>query len=351
VVSLARLSVSVALCTHNGAAFVEEQVASILAQRPAPLELVVGDDASTDDTVSRVELAYEQARAADPRMSTRLILIRRTPALGIVRNFEATLAECSGDLIALSDQDDIWNPGRLEALSAEFEADDDLLLVHSDARLVDEERHPLGLTLLGALEASATERRLLTSGDALPVLLRRSLVTGATVMIRSRLRDIATPFPEDWVHDEWLAVVAASVGRMRLLPEALTDYRQHGGNQIGARRVTMADRWRKLREPRDGRAAWLSRRTATLAERARALGVPTDVQDELDAKAAHEAARLQLPSFPLWRVPAVVVAAVSGRYGRYSRGAIDVLRDLVQPASAAAGGPSDQLPYQFNGRP
>lgn len=179
------------------------------------------------------------------------------------------------------------------------------------------------------------ERKRLVAGDALPVLLRRSLVTGATVMIRSQLRDVAGPFPEDWVHDEWLAVMAASVGRVRLLPISYTDYRQHGSNQIGARRITMSDRWQRLRDPRTERAAWLARRAATLSARGRALGVIERIQGELDAKAAHEAARARLPRFPLLRVPGVLAGVLTRRYWRYSRGAIDVLRDLVQPTDGA----------------
>jgi len=326
------------MCTHNGAAFVAEQVAGILAQRPAPQEIVVGDDASTDETVAIIESVYAAVRDNDPLLETRLTVIRRNPALGVVGNVEATLAECVGELIALSDQDDVWQEGRLAAFAAEFAGEEDLLLLHSDARLIDSAGNPLGLTLLEALEASAKERRLLVAGEALPVLLRRSLVTGATVMIRSRLREAASPFAADWVHDEWLAVMAASVGRMRLLPSTLTDYRQHGSNQIGARKPTMSDRWQRLRDPRTERAAWLARRTATLSDRARLLSVAKDVQVELDAKAAHEAARARLPRFPLWRIPGVLVGVLSGRYWRYSRGVIDVLRDLVQPAHGPGRG-------------
>jgi glycosyltransferase involved in cell wall biosynthesis len=343
-------SVSVALCTHNGAAFVEEQVASILHQRPAPLELIVGDDASTDDTVELIERSYRAARDADPAVTTTLKVIRRVPALGVIRNVEATISACSGDLIALSDQDDVWHEGRLAALAAAFADDPDLLLIHSDAQLIDEEGRPLGYTLLDALGASATERELLARGNALPVLLRRSLVTGATVMFSSRLRELAIPFPADWVHDEWLAVIAASVGRARLLPRQLTDYRQHAANQIGARRVTMADRWYKLREPRAARAAWLVRRTTALSDRGRALGVSDRIQAKLDGKAAHEMARGNLPRVHVLRVPGVVAGAISGRYARYSRGAIDVLRDLVQPAGEVDSGQPAVAARLFSGR-
>ena len=329
---MADASISVAMCTRNGERFVARQVQSILNQRPAPLELVVGDDASTDGTVAVIEREHAAALAADPSLPTSLTVIRRDPALGVTANFAATIAACSGDLIALSDQDDEWMPGKLAALAAAFTADPELLLAHSDARLVDADSVPLGNTLLDALEATSAERAGLIAGEALPVLLRRNLVTGATVMLRRSLLESAAPMPAEWVHDEWLATVAAAVGRVRLLPEPLIDYRQHGANEIGARRPGLADKLARLREPRAERAARLAHRTALLAERGRVLGLAAAVQAQLDAKAAHEARRARLPRVRVARVPAVLAGAVAGRYGRYSRGAMDVLRDLVTPA-------------------
>lgn len=332
---MADVRISVALGTRNGAAYVARQVVSILSQRPAPFEIVVGDDDSSDDTLALIERVHAEAREADPQLVTALRIIRRVPALGVTQNFAETLAACEGDLIALSDQDDEWAPGKLARLADAFAADERLLLVHTDARLVDGDGTPLGLSLLEALEATDGERAGLAAGDALPVLLRRNLVTGATVMLRRSLLDAALPIPGEWVHDEWLAAMAAATGRVRLVPEPLIDYRQHGANQIGARRPTLSDKLARLREPRGERAARLARRTALLAERGRALGVAEPVQRQLDAKAAHENRRSRLPRLRLARVPAVFVGALTGRYARYSRGAMDVLRDLVTPAGPA----------------
>ena len=329
---MADASISVAMCTRNGEQYVARQVQSILSQRPAPLEIVVGDDDSSDDTLAIIEREHAAARTADATLPTTLTIIRRDPPLGVTANFAATIEACQGDLIALSDQDDEWMPGKLAALSAAFAADPELLLAHTDARLVDADGTPLGLTVLDALEATAAERVGLVAGDALPVLLRRNLVTGATVMLRRTLLEHALPIPGEWVHDEWLAAVAASVGRVRLLPEPLIDYRQHGGNEIGARRPGLVDKLARLREPRAERAARLATRTALLAERGRSLGLPAAVQQQLDAKAEHEARRARLPRVRIARVPAVLGGAITGRYGRYSRGAMDVLRDLVTPA-------------------
>lgn len=319
--------VSVVLCTHNGGRYVAEQVASILRQVPRPRELVLGDDASTDETVAIVE-RLTAAAGVD------LVLRRHDPALGVRANFADALAHATGDLIALSDQDDIWHDGKLAAMIAAFDADPELLLAHSDARLVDAAGEPLGLTLLEALEATPGERSGLEHGDAFAILLRRNLVTGATVMIRSSLLERATPFAPDWVHDEWLAAIAAATGHLRLLPSALIDYRQHGNNQIGAHRPTWAHRWAKLREPREPRASTLIARTGQLVAALERLGpvVRPVALEGARARLAFEHRRRNLPRFPIARIPRIVAAAVRGRYSRYARGSVDILRDLVQPS-------------------
>jgi glycosyltransferase involved in cell wall biosynthesis len=310
---------------------VGQQVRSILVQHPAPIEIVVGDDASSDDTVAVIERTVADARAADPSLRISLTIHRRDEPLGVVGNFAATLAACGGDLVALSDQDDIWAPDKLARIVPRFADDPDLLLVHTDARLVDGSGEPLGLGLLDALEATPGERSGLEWGDAFGVLMRRNLVTGATVVARRSLVARAAPFPATWIHDEWLAVLAAALGRLRLDPEQLIDYRQHGANVIGARRPTMEDRMRKLREPRAERASWLIERSNALVERLESLDAPTRRLAAARGKLAHETARARLPRVRIARLPGVLAGAISGRYSRYSRGPIDILRDLVQP--------------------
>jgi hypothetical protein len=261
-----------------------------------------------------------------------LSIHRRDEPLGVVQNFAATLAACQGDLVALSDQDDVWAPDKLAWIVPRFATEPDLLLLHTDARLVDAAGEPLAITLLEALEATPGERSGLEWGDAFGVLMRRNLVTGATVVVRRSLLDRAAPFPATWVHDEWLAVLAAALGTLRLEPGQLIDYRQHGSNVIGARRPTMADRMRKLREPRAERASRLIERSRVLVERLELLGAAPARVAAARGKLAHETRRSRLPRMRIARVPGVLAGAILGRYSRYSRGPIDILRDLVQPA-------------------
>lgn len=323
---------SVAMCTRNGARFVAAQVRSVLEQSVVPRELVVGDDASTDDTLSVIEATVASVRAERPSVTTEVRVLRRDAPLGVTRNFEQTIAACTSALVALSDQDDVWPAGRLERLVPLFD-DDAVALVHTDARLVDAQGSDTGTLLLDALEAGPRERAALATGDAFDVLLRRNLVTGATVVLRRSLAESAMPFPSAWLHDEWLAAVAATTDCLRLVDEPWLDYRQHGGNEVGASAPTLSRRWAKLREPRAPRAARLIARSAALVdhlERA-PLADPRRLE-AARAKLAHEQWRAGLPRWPVLRIPAIIAAALAGRYARFNRGLIDVLRDLVQPA-------------------
>lgn len=320
------------MCTHNGARFVVAQIESILWQVPRPREIVVGDDASTDATLAIVRAAVDESNRLHVGSPVSLVVLERSQPLGVVRNFEETLGACTSSLVALSDQDDLWPEGRLARLLPLFD-DPSVSLVHTDARLVDAHGSDLGTRLLAALEASDDELEALERGAGFPVLLRRNLVTGATVLLRKDLADRAMPFPESWVHDEWLAMMAAVEGGLRLLREPWLDYRQHGGNAIGASEVTWGRRWERLREPRDERAPRLVARASALVERLTMTRPESRELSDARGKLAHERHRAGLSSWQLLRLPGIAAGVISGRYRRYNRGAIDILRDLVQPAT------------------
>lgn len=317
-------AVGVALCTFNGEAFVAQQVRSILDQSPAPAELVVGDDGSSDGTV-------EVVRRTDPGR-TAVTVLDGASRLGVTKNFERTVRAVGSPLVALSDQDDVWHPGRLSRLAALFD-DDAVLLVHTDARLVGADGEPVGRTLFEELEVSPAELDLERAGRAFDVFLRRNLATGATVVFRRTLLEYALPFPEEWVHDEWLAAVAAALGGVAVIAEPTIDYRLHGGNQIGVTAPTLRYKLSRILEPRGDRNARLARRFGVFADRLEELPVAPEIRAGARAKAEFEARRAALPASRLRRVLPVLRLARTGGYGDYaSRGKADILRDLVQPA-------------------
>lgn len=313
--------ISVALCTHNGAQFVEEQVRSILSQTLPVHEIVLGDDESHDNSVQRVRKLVEGT-------GVDLIVREHRPGLGVRENFADAVAATTGDVVALSDQDDVWQPERLTRL---VPALNDAVLVHSDARLVDEAGHPLGQTLLASLEASRWELEQLERGDALAVLLRRNLVTGATVVMRGDFARAALPVPEGWLHDEWFAMLAAIDRALQLVPEALTDYRQHDTNEVGAARMNLIEKLRFLRTTGSGEHRRKALRATTLAQAVfdRRLG-NDELRWSLVEKARHERTRAHLPSWMPARVPAVLRGLARGRYRRFGRGLAEAARDLIE---------------------
>ncbi|MFV0665043.1 glycosyltransferase family 2 protein [Denitromonas sp.] len=199
--------ISVCLAAYNGAAHIREQIDSILPQLGAEDELIVSDDGSTDDTHDLV-MAIGDAR----------IRLINGPRKGLIRNFEHALAHVRGDLVFLSDQDDLWLPGKVERMEIELER---ALLAVSDCRVVD--------NALGPVHPS-----FFSLNGSRPGLLRNLLKNGylgCCMAFRRELLATALPFPDQLpMHDWWLGLVAQMTGRVRFVNAPLSLYRRHGGN-------------------------------------------------------------------------------------------------------------------------
>ncbi|WP_430592370.1 glycosyltransferase family 2 protein [Humidisolicoccus flavus] len=315
--------VSVALCTYNGAQWLEEQIRSILAQTVPVFEIVVGDDNSSDETLAILERLRSTSKIP-------IVVRAHKPALGTSANFLDAIHACSGEVVALSDQDDVWHERKIEQMLPLFE-DPNVLLVHSDARLVDGSGRPLRHSLAESLEMNAGERAGLERGDALEILLRRNLVTGATVLLRRTLAESVQTVPDAWVHDEWLALIAASRGGLRFLPLPLIDYRQHETNQIGVSKPGLRVKITKLLGADPARIDRIARRGRSLAAALRECELfPEIARRKLQQKAEHMSARAALPRRRFARLVPVIRLSRDGRYRSYTRGHIDIARDLFE---------------------
>ncbi|MDM0011096.1 glycosyltransferase family 2 protein [Variovorax sp. J22P168] len=326
------LPISVALCTHNGARYIAEQVRSICLQTLPPTEIVLSDDASTDDGVQVAKATLEACMQEKPGLHIAFRSFRNDPALRVTKNFEQAVRACTGELIALSDQDDVWHPERLARMHAEFARRPDLLLLHTDARLVDGSLKPLGNTLFHALEVQPFELDWLHGGRAFDVFLRRNLVTGATTLFRRSLLEQALDFPREWLHDEWLGIVASAVGRVDALEDPLIDYRQHESNQIGARRDSFLGKVGKALASRGTTHHERARKAELLLERLLSLGdqVSPDTIHKLRDKIEHQRFRAALPASRVARCLPVLREAMTGRYDKFGRGVRGVVRDLFE---------------------
>jgi len=325
----------VALCTYNGGPYLESQLDSIAAQTRLPDELVIADDGSTDDTLA----VLSRWSAEHPHLAVRVL----PPAthLGVTANFERAIAATSGGIVVLSDQDDVWSPVRIERAVAALEGQS-FGAVHTDAALIDSDGLPLGETLFGRLGVTAQERSALLTSDLFSTYLRRNLATGATMAFTRSVWETARPLPSTWVHDEWIAMIAASFDALRCLDEPAIQYRIHGANAIGAARPTLRYKLGRVLGGRGERNARLASRFAELVKRWDSLGVDAaryGVDNSIwearrrrvAQKAQFEQSRAAMPRTRIARVPTVMRLAIQGRYRAFaSRGRLDIVRDLLQ---------------------
>jgi glycosyltransferase involved in cell wall biosynthesis len=327
-------SISVALCTFNGERYLTEQLDSISCQTVLPDEVVIADDGSSDATLEIVD-AWAQAFPAT------VVVLDEPLRQGITANFERALAATTGAISLLSDQDDVWQPDRVEQTRRILDGHT-WGLVASDAPLIDGESHDLGETIHSRLGLSIAERASLATGDLFDTALRRNLATGATVAVTRALWQAARPFPSTWLHDEWLTMLAASADVALWSDDPFISYRVHNSNVVGVTRPTLRYRIDRVFEPQRERMERLASRASDLVDRWDELNelrqlVGDDVWrsrgSAVKAKAAFEAERASLPSRRLSRLATVGRLARAGQYQKFaSRGRLDVLRDALHSA-------------------
>jgi len=324
-----RLKLSIVLCTYKGAKFLPEQLESFLAQARLPDEIVVGDDASPDQSWEIIQDFAVRAQA----MGINVRMTCHATNLGFVANFSETLRQATGDVIFLSDQDDVWRSDKLATMEARFQAEPGLVMLCSDARLIDAQGRPKGGTLFGALELDQRERKVVRDGHAFDVLIRRSMVTGATTALRRRALDSSLPVGAGWIHDEWLAIVLSTVGCVGMIEDQLIDYRQHASNQVGMRKRNLVDKWRDLTRSRVEQFEAEVRRQRALEAHLVRLGgaVPPACLSSVVGRRKHFEVRVAMGQQPRWRrISAIWREAWRGNYRRFGTGRRSVLRDLLR---------------------
>ncbi len=324
------LKISIALCTFNGAAWLRDQLASIASQTRPPDELVVCDDRSSDATT---DILREFAAAA--RFPVLIHLNERN--LGSPQNFSKAIALCRGEFIFLADQDDIWLPGKIEKLAGLLEGARDAGMAFGDGEVVDAALRPMGYTLWEAIRFNLAEQRRMAGGRAAEVLLRHSVVAGASAAFRSSYRSIILPIPSipRCGHDYWTALIISGLANFALLREPVLKYRLHGRNVVGIRRRTLREKialGKELSQPRVFQeeaamiAAVMERLSMTTpgaqyAPRAAVLALMQTKIDHLNVRTA-----MASPILP--RVRAILGETINGRYFRYSQGWRSVAQDL-----------------------
>lgn len=225
------MTTSVAMCTYNGARYLKQQLDSIASQTRQVNEVVVCDDCSKDRTCSIVE------KFADSNPGIHVRLIKNETNVGFLRNFEHALSLCSGDLIFLSDQDDVWMEDKVEVFCNYFETHPDVNFAFSNAELINSIGvRSFNKTLFDVVGLDDYNKRLFRKGFALELLATSGRVTGCTSAVRASFVPYCIPFPYFHIkpiHDEVMAVRAASTNSIGLVDKCLIQYRQHEGQTVG----------------------------------------------------------------------------------------------------------------------
>lgn len=212
------------MAVYNGARFLPEQLSSLLADLHTADELIVVDDASSDNSGTIIRAAGD----------ARIELLHNDLNLGVRLSFERGLRRARHDIVFLCDQDDIWVAGKREAYVATFRADARVLVVLSDAQVIDSSGCVTS-------ESFMATRGGFSSGFWSNVYRNRFL--GCTMAFRRGLLDVALPIPSRApMHDMWIGLVGRLLGEVAYLPAPYLQYRRHAANVSPGRRQP----WRRV---------------------------------------------------------------------------------------------------------
>jgi GT2 family glycosyltransferase len=235
--------IAICLSSYNGEQFLQEQLRSIEKQSFG-LEnfvLIVRDDGSTDASFSVLQDFVNYT-------SLNVKLLRDRTNLGVKKSFELLLSkalEADAQYIMFCDQDDVWNQDKIEkSLSKMQEMENKYsempLLIHGDLQVVSDDL---------SVKASSfwKYQNVDPKKDTFNHFIFKNSVTGCTMMINRELAKKVKKIPNEAImHDWWIAMVASVFGKIAYIDEPLMLYRQHGGNDTGAKKYGFRYIWNRF---------------------------------------------------------------------------------------------------------
>ena len=318
--------VSIALATYNGELYISEQLDSIANQTKLPDELVVSDDNSTDSTL---DIVNEFAR----RVAFPVKVSINKERLGSTRNFEVAICACSGDIIFLCDQDDIWYSDKIACITEHFMNNAEIGVIFTNADVVDQNLNLLEGSLWKRIKIRQQElTEVAAHRGAFKVLLTRNFVTGATMAFRAEYRQNIVPIPKEWVHDYWIALIISISSDLAALPTPLIAYRQHSSNQIGAPlnkiSKTKGKSFHSIYSPKIKAFQFLLDHLteSSVSNTPEVRNKISLVKDGL----AFFRVRSSLPSARWKRLPVILQELFASRYHRYAKGTRHAAKDLIR---------------------
>ncbi len=202
------MRISVCIPTYNGEKYIKEQLVSILDQLSLDDEIIISDDSSTDNTIHVVKSIQD----------SRIKLFENNKFKSPIFNLENALKLAQGDVLFLSDQDDIWKPDKVKITLEKLKSVD---LVVSDCELIDETNQII----------SESFYKLNSTKPGFVNNLMKNGFLGCCLAFNLKIKESVLPFPKNIaMHDIWIGLVASLLGRVIFIDDKLIQYRRHGGN-------------------------------------------------------------------------------------------------------------------------
>ena len=330
-----RFKVSVAMCTYNGAAFLDAQLESILGQTRCPDEIIISDDGSTDATL---EIANKFAA----QYPSKIQIVKNHRPRGSCGNFENAISIITGDIIFLADFDDVWFPEKVSTMLQSFAEKPEIVLAYSDAVLTDRELNPTG-TMFARRKAAN-----LRKAPNLSELSRGVAFNGPMIAFHSRLKPFVipiSPLSMQWAHDHWIGFIAYAVGEIAVIDRPLVYYRRHGENEGGDAELDggLRYQWRVVKKKHSSSKAYSEKRRGwedmvsrlrEIKRRELPLSQPSKKLDDLLLLSERclqfaSARQSQKAQSPLARAPGAFRLLATGDYHRYARGFKTFIQDLI----------------------
>lgn len=209
------MHISVCMTSYNGSNYIRQQIESIINQIGEYDEIIICDDASTDDTVQIINSIKD----------SRIKLFINSINLGVLRNYSQCLEKAKNDLIFLSDQDDVWMKDKVAKIKCEFSQNPEITLVLSNAIVIDSNGAQVQPSFL-----KLTDGQYLGGIRVVDSLIKNKYLGGAIAFKRHMLKYIL-PFPPSLpMHDMWIGIINDIYGKTFHISKPLIQYRRHGSN-------------------------------------------------------------------------------------------------------------------------
>ncbi|WP_111977889.1 glycosyltransferase family 2 protein [Algibacillus agarilyticus] len=227
--------IDILLATYNGGSYIVEQLNSILSSKNIEehnISIIISDDGSTDDTISKIESIKNIPK------NFNISILSTDRVGGVQANFLRLLKSSTADIAFFADQDDFWNSSKISLFVDRYRSvvknsgENIPIGIHSDLCITDE--------LLAPVHSSMFHCQKLSTKPSLLDLLNQNSVTGCVFMLNKyAIKEVTkSDFSGAIMHDWYCALYVQAFGKLEFIDKSLNLYRQHSGNQVGAKDIS-----------------------------------------------------------------------------------------------------------------